>query len=172
MLGFVIAFVATVSSSVVAYNATELQASSARQQSADEFRRGERKDAYSAFLTAVQHLDDVEGDFRPRNFRYPLDTGTGEVRQNSDKWLAANTEFMRAVAGVQLAGSPRVKDALLSVMEVHSAVMQSYLTAVTQIGTNDQPGAAKSIEQFEARRRDATKPEGDFIAAAKADLGL
>ena len=99
----VVSVAATLSSAVVAYHATAVQASSARQQSAEEFQRNQARDAYNALLNTLNKLDDVESGLVPENLRAPLEIRTGPVRENSDKLLAAASDFNRAVAGVELA---------------------------------------------------------------------
>lgn len=172
-----IAMTATLTSSFVAYNATEMQAESARQQSSDEFRRTKQKDAYAALLASNIKLRDVEVQMRPQSKSSPLYTpGNDRFVEDFKKFNAAFADFTQALAAVELMGSKKIRDAVHKLQEAHREVAIAYITvsaALSPASPNPVPvGEMEAFHDFDVKVAKTAELEGVFIEVARQDLGI
>lgn len=154
---------------------TAWQASAARQQSREEFQRSQEKEAYTALITSVLKLEDVELGLRPQNLRAPVDTSPGSTfADDAGKWQAANSDFLRSVAAVQLVGSREIREQVGKLQDAHFEVMNAYIGVFFELEEpkSDPKKVAEAIKNFDAKVRERTMPRIEFTSIARADLGI
>lgn len=175
ILASVIALVATLSSSCVALQATRSESEAARQQSGEQFRRDERKQAYSALLTSITKLEDTEMTvMRPKSLGVPFDQLQKISIEDVQKWQAAENELISAMSAVDLVGSLQIRDQIRVLRNKHSDVLGAYMDVVLRnMETNRDPAKVEeALKKYDDARRETIRPRFDFINIARTDLGI
>ena len=152
------------------------QSESSSQQSADDFRREERRTAYAAFYTSAISLEDRERELDLTVF----DGSLLEMPQNTAYSLSlealqeARDDFFTKQAEVELVGSLWIRKALEELTFAHSNVTADYfgITAEFYKLDADQAIIEERVNEFQESMKEATEFRYAYLNAAREDLGV
>lgn len=172
----IVAIIATlivgVFGSWLTYKTSLNQSRDARDQSTSEFRREERKEAYSTVLTNITKLENAE--------REQLADATFDPTQPNNGFSGLLTThealniFWDSIATVELIGSTEVTEKLLVVRVSHMALLGAWAGVESEqlAQPRDQQALDKANADYHEKLLDTFATKRDFIMAAKSDLDL